>query len=45
MSRPFCHGWNKKEGGEIMGLSDFLLSVLASLLAAAIVELVRKWLG
>jgi len=28
-----------------MTLEDFLLSVLASLLATAIAELVRKWLG
>jgi hypothetical protein len=34
-----------KGGGEIMSFEEFLLSVLASLIATAIAELVRKWLG
>ncbi len=35
----------KREEVKYMTLEDFLLSVLASLLATAIAELVRKWLG
>jgi len=35
----------KREEVKILTLEEFMFSILASLIAAAIADLVRKWLG